>query len=173
MNKQLKSNDRPVLIIQRSIIENFLEVFSFLLFAIFISFFIIIWKSIPDAVPVHFNIYGEIDKWGSKNSLIFLPTILSIIYIFMTILIKYPHKYNYIVRIDEENALRQYKLARILILSIKSEMLIIFLYVEWIIFSGIFQKKILFQNILFFIVTVIFFVAITIGYYMYKSKKLK
>jgi uncharacterized membrane protein len=35
-----------------------------------------IWGSLPAEVPLHFGIDGEPDRWGSKNTLIFLPCIL-------------------------------------------------------------------------------------------------
>ena len=47
-----------------------------------ISIFVIYYLLLPSEVPIHFNIYGEADVWGSKNHLFiiefaFLNTSLS------------------------------------------------------------------------------------------------
>ena len=52
-------------------------------------------------------------------------------YIFLTILNKFPHVYNYIKPITKENAEYQYRCARQLIIMIKAEFMIIFTYIEW------------------------------------------
>lgn len=34
------------------------------------------WKNIPETVPLHYNIYGEVDKTGDKMNLIYLSTFI-------------------------------------------------------------------------------------------------
>ena len=36
---------------------------------------------LPDVVPVHFDIHGEADRWGSKYELLIIPAVLSLIWI--------------------------------------------------------------------------------------------
>ena len=53
-----------------------------------VLYVIITWKNIPDMIPGHYNIAGEIDKYSSKNSIwiliavsythLTLPTILRV-----------------------------------------------------------------------------------------------
>lgn len=46
-----------------------------------------IWSSLPETVPTHWNYKGEIDDWGSKNSLILITFLLSAVtYILFTII---------------------------------------------------------------------------------------
>lgn len=46
-----------------------------------------IWSSLPETVPTHWNYKGEIDDWGSKNSLILITFLLSgVTYILFTII---------------------------------------------------------------------------------------
>ncbi|MER2000695.1 MAG: DUF1648 domain-containing protein, partial [Lysinibacillus sp.] len=45
---------------------------------------IIYWSKLPDTVPIHFNIKGEADGWGSKYTLIILPFIAGGFYAFLT-----------------------------------------------------------------------------------------
>ncbi len=47
------------------------------------------WNTLPEKVPTHFNINGEIDAWGNKNSLIIMILLLPVLtYILMTIVPK-------------------------------------------------------------------------------------
>lgn len=36
------------------------------------------WKYIPAEIPLHYNLYGEADRWGSKNNLWWLLTVIPI-----------------------------------------------------------------------------------------------
>ena len=38
----------------------------------------------PQQIPTHYNAMGEIDSWGSKDIIIFLPEISILLYAFMT-----------------------------------------------------------------------------------------
>lgn len=42
-------------------------------------YLIIIWKSLPDSVPVHWNLEGEIDRYGSKQMLWMVPIMLPLL----------------------------------------------------------------------------------------------
>jgi len=37
------------------------------------------WKDLPDQVPLHWNLNGEIDRWGNKSELIFIPLLLPLL----------------------------------------------------------------------------------------------
>ena len=52
-------------------------------------------------------------------------------YIGLTILNRYPHIFNYPVEITEQNAVRQYEIARSLLCALKAEIVWIFTYIEW------------------------------------------
>ena len=64
---------------------------------------------LPETVPTHFNAKGEADDYGSKFSLISLPLIALVLYLFLFIINKFPHLHNYSVNITEDNALKQYR----------------------------------------------------------------
>jgi hypothetical protein len=48
-----------------------------------------------DVIPVHFNIYGEADGWGNRNTLCVIPLIAVIMYILLSGVEKYYKKFNY------------------------------------------------------------------------------
>lgn len=52
-----------------------------LLFIILLPFVYLayIWKSLPDKVPIHWNIEGEIDGWGNKEELVLVVFLLSVL----------------------------------------------------------------------------------------------
>lgn len=45
-----------------------------------------IWSSLPEKVPLHWNIRGEIDRWGSKSELILIPVLLPLTYVIMRLI---------------------------------------------------------------------------------------
>jgi len=38
-----------------------------------------VWKDLPEKVPMHWNIKGEIDRWGEKQELILIPVLLPLL----------------------------------------------------------------------------------------------
>ena len=45
-----------------------------------------IWKNLPDSVPIHWDIEGDIDRYGDKSELILIPILLPLlIYVIFTI----------------------------------------------------------------------------------------
>jgi len=64
--------------------------------------------SLPNIVPTHFNLSGQVDGCGSKEWFLLLPCITTILFIGLKVLGRYPHKYNYLVTITEKNALKEY-----------------------------------------------------------------
>ena len=95
-----------------------LESFDIILELITLSTLLILWicvfahyASLPEIIPTHFNLQGEIDGTGGKDSIWLLMTITTIIAIGMYVLTKYPHVHNYLVEITEENAAHNYKIS--------------------------------------------------------------
>lgn len=77
------------------------------------------YSQLPDIIPTHYNLAGEVDNTGSKSSLFILPLITTVLYIALTILNRYPHIFNYPGKITPENAYRQYANAVFLVRMVK------------------------------------------------------
>jgi uncharacterized membrane protein len=90
------------------------------------------WNMLPDIVPTHFGISGAPDAWGAKTSLLLLPGIGILIYLSITILGRFPGLYNYPVTITETNYMIQYYLARSLMAWLKTEIIWLFLWLNWL-----------------------------------------
>jgi uncharacterized membrane protein len=99
--------------------------------AILVSVLIIIqfWAVLPDRIPIHFGFSGQPDAWGDKLTIWLLPAVAAIIFAVLTAVSRYPHTFNYSVRITDENARRQYLLARSLLVSLKVEICWLFAFV--------------------------------------------
>lgn len=80
----------------------------------------------PHTVPIHFNLSGQPDGYGSKETLLLIPIIPTIIYLGLTQLNKFPHIYNYTTKITAENAKRQYTIATRMIRILKVSIVLIF-----------------------------------------------
>ena len=55
------------------------EITSLLFVLLSFAYLGVIWKDLPDEVPIHWNSKGEIDQYGSKRTLIILPLVLPLL----------------------------------------------------------------------------------------------
>ncbi len=55
------------------------EWLSLLVVALPFLYLAIVWDDLPDKVPMHWNLKGEIDRYGSKNELWILPIFMSLL----------------------------------------------------------------------------------------------
>lgn len=84
------------------------------------------YSKLPEQIPVHYNVIGEVDSFGGKEHILTLPLVATILFTGLTILNKYPHTFNYPTTITSENAYFQYKKATQLIRFLKLVLAIIF-----------------------------------------------
>ncbi|MFM1878640.1 MAG: hypothetical protein RLZZ241_1506 [Bacteroidota bacterium] len=69
--------------------KNYLKKDGFALILVFIPFVYLglIWDALPDNVPLHWNLQGEVDRWGSKSELWFIPFVTTgLIYILLSVI---------------------------------------------------------------------------------------
>lgn len=48
-----------------------------------------IWNKLPEKVPVHWNIKGEIDRWGDKTELLIIPFLLPLMTYLILLIVPY------------------------------------------------------------------------------------
>ncbi len=85
-----------------------------------------VWSRLPDKVPGHYNLTGEITRWGHKGELLILPIVSTFIFFLLTILEKYPHIHNYPARLNEQNAPHFYAISKKLLNLVKNVCLLLF-----------------------------------------------
>lgn len=71
------------------------KVLPILTLGIGFSFAIIVGSSNVEIIPLHINIHGEVDNYGSKWELFILPAIALLIYLLMWWLERNPQLYNF------------------------------------------------------------------------------
>mgnify|MGYP000288640196 CR=1 FL=1 len=89
------------------------------------------WPELPAAIPKHFGPTGEVDAWGDRSSLYFVLGTNLFLYVMLTIVRRFPHTFNYPVRITADNAQRQYQLAIWYMALLKAQVVWLFVYLEW------------------------------------------
>ncbi|GJD22497.1 hypothetical protein RIVM261_074530 [Rivularia sp. IAM M-261] len=93
------------------------------------------WFVLPDTIPMHFGFDGRPNAWGSKRILWMLPGLALFFYGFLTYLNRTPHKFNYLVPINENNARRQYAIALSMLNWLKVELIWIFAFMQCLMYS--------------------------------------
>ena len=117
---------RPEIKIEKTMSEKFWDMIGYSFFIGSIIFIIYAWGKLPNEVPAHFNMAGEVDRWGSKYELLILPIIGVFSTMMMQALEKFPQAHNYPKRFNEANAEAFYLNSRQLLNVTKNLMLIIF-----------------------------------------------
>lgn len=118
--------NRPEIQLKFSWSDRILEIICGLL--LFLQWFMVIYhfSLLPNIIPTHFNASGEADDFGSKNTIFILPVVATILYLFLTILNRYPHKFNYSAEITSDNVHAHYSLSTKMMRWIKVLIVLIF-----------------------------------------------
>ncbi len=118
--------DRPRIPITPTNADLLLEISGIGLISFALGYIGFHYQDLPEIIPVHFNLSGEINGFGGKETLWLLPAAALFIFIGMSALCRYPHIFNYPVEVTKRNVIRQYKLAIGLIRWLKAEIALLF-----------------------------------------------
>ena len=86
------------------------------------------YSNLSQTIPIHYNVFGEADRFGEKEEIWKPLIVVTIIFIGMTICSKFPHIFNYPLTITKDNELRQYSNATRLLRHFKLVITLIFGY---------------------------------------------
>ncbi len=165
----MTENTRPDIKPEWSLVEKILQIVSVLVLAATAIQLIMAWSTLPQTIPTHFNAAGSPDGWGGKTTLLMLPIFEAAMYIMLTVIERFPKIYNFPVEITEKNALLEYQTARETLVCIKSEMLLIFGYLQWVIVEG--AKTASFSLGLWFVPVFLVIITLTLVYYIARMKR--
>ena len=115
--------------IKNTKIDWFIEMICILLLGGITLYLILSWSTIPDKIPMHFNVAGQVDRWGNKIEIIFMPIVSWLLYGFITVMEQFPQIWNTGVMITEENAYRVYRILKNMIQITKLLVVIMFFYI--------------------------------------------
>ncbi|MBM7660215.1 putative membrane protein [Bacillus mesophilus] len=120
---------RPKLVIPKTKREWIGDLFGYFCYIGSIILLISVWNQLPEKVPGHYNMAGEVDRWGSKWELLILPVVGAFMAIFMQVLEKFPEVHNYPQRFNESNAGQFYLQSRKLLNQVKNICLLLFSFI--------------------------------------------
>ena len=148
-----------------------LEVVALLLFALLWVFSFVAHAALPDIIPTHFNMEGMVDGYGSKLHILSMAGVGTFIYLLLTIVNRYPHKFNYIRDITPENAANQYRRMTKLMRGIKVLLLTIFFVILNMMTRSARHHHIQTNVLLFIAITAVVAVPVFIAFYAGKADK--
>jgi uncharacterized membrane protein len=120
---------RPKMKLNLSPLDNKLELTGKIFLVFMWALTLYIFLKLPTTIPTLFNAWGQADDYGNKLTLLILPILSTIIYFGLTQLNKYPHIFNYMTEITEDNALKQYAIATRMFRFLKLAILVIFSFI--------------------------------------------
>lgn len=81
-------------------------------------FLIVIWGSLPEKIPTHFNTLGEADGYGSPSNLILIFVVMVILSLMLFAITLFPNIWNMPGKITENNSCRAYNYMRSMLCSL-------------------------------------------------------
>ncbi|MBS3992757.1 MAG: DUF1648 domain-containing protein [Bacteroidetes bacterium] len=124
--------NRPIINVPSTETNRFLNWFIVLLLMVYIAYVFTQFNALPDTIPTHFGKDGVADSYGAKKSIWLLPGIALLMSIGLSIASKYPHLFNYPVKVTHENAFRLYSFGIKLIQFTSIYVILLFFYISYV-----------------------------------------
>lgn len=118
---------QPKIKVKKDKLTSILTLLSFLFSILSWVIAIYYYPTLPEQIPSHLDIKGEVDDYGSKVLIFALPFIGLLTVILLNYISTIPHHYNYPIQITKENAKRQYNIASKMISQLAFSISIVFL----------------------------------------------
>ena len=132
--------ERPRIKIEPDKTDKTIRLITLIVVATIIAFSIWLFSNSPEMVPGHFDMKGRITRYDHKITLFIMPAIALLVVGGLSLLLRYPHIFNYPQNITAQNAASMYrkgvKLLRWLALGIA----VLFLFFEYEEYVGIKNK---------------------------------
>ena len=77
------------------------------------------YPSIPDRIPIHYDMHGQCDAMGDKSNLFIVLAIMVGGYILLGLISRYPHRFNYPFEVKESNKLQVYSAAAAMVKALR------------------------------------------------------
>ena len=91
-----------------------------------LAYILIVWRSLPEQIPTHYNFAGEIDGYGGRGALLFMPIFGLVTDLIVAVTGRFPQSWNTGVSVTVLNRVRVYRLARDLLAELRLAMAILF-----------------------------------------------
>ena len=120
--------------------DKFLEWISALALAAVWKTAFIYFPRLPEEIPVHFDLNGHADGYSSKYFIFMLPFIAALIFLLLSYLSRHPENISYPVKIEADNAERQYRIAVRFLRILKLNISVVFMLIIFAVIQTIFMK---------------------------------
>ncbi len=138
---------------------------TWLVVAAMLGFVLLRWPGLPQQVPLHYNLAGEIDRWGSKTEMLLCPAICLAAVLLLSTCLRLPKLWNLPVRPTAENKEQLYSMTKTMLLWLRLEMALVFFYLN--------VSILLLQKIsLWYLPITLGVIFGTLWYYGYKERQL-
>ena len=87
---------------------------------------------LPERIPIHFDVSGHPNAWGSPAIILVLPSTTLIIYLLFTVVTTFPGAFNYPVKVTSMNRDRLQNLALDLMAWLKVEIVTLLTWMQWV-----------------------------------------
>ncbi len=147
-------------------IDRWVNLLAFVAMTILIAMPLYWYDKLPDTIPIHFNMSGQADGFGSKGSIWILPLVGFILYVGLSVLVRYPHHFNYAAQIKSQNAKQQYRSATGLIRFLNLLITAVFAYLSIsTVYTAMGNQEGLGSAFIWVFYSIVF---VTLGYFMTK-----
>ena len=102
---------QPVIKIKLSKSDFLLELAGLMALAGLIVLPLFYYSELPDRIPSHLNAGGQVDSFNGKGVIFLLPVMGVMLYFGLSVLNRYPHIFNYPVKVTADNAVKLYTIA--------------------------------------------------------------
>jgi uncharacterized membrane protein len=160
-------SQRPLIATRQTRITTVLDLIGLIGLIVSLVMTVSAWSSLPDLIPVHFGLNGQPDSWGNKLIVWIFPVVNLVVYSSFLFLRRYPHTFNYPVKITSQNAENQYQIAIDLLNWLKTEFVWLLVCIEWqIIYSSQLNNPVLDIGLLLAFVLPI---VLTVSFSLYRA----
>jgi uncharacterized membrane protein len=161
--------ERPRLKIPYESFDIIIECISIALLLLMWLYVISEYSQMPEIIASHFNAKGEADGFGNKITVWLIPSIATALYLLMFIISRFPHLHNYLVKITEENAYKNYRFSTRMLRIVNLFITSIMMYVAYLIVETANGVQIAFGNS-FLPIIVGFSILLPIALFIYQRK---
>jgi len=121
----------PKIDLQKELIDNILDIAGWISVALLFGVAFYYYGELPEKIPTHFNFKGEPDAWGDRSSIWTMPLLGIILFLFLFFINKFPHQFNFPMKITKENAQKEYRKVTRTMRFVNLGMVLMFLFITW------------------------------------------
>ncbi len=126
-----KNNNRPIIKIEPTVLDKIIDAVALVFLLLMLAMVFQYYPDLPNKIPTHFGINGQVDSVGSKNTILLLPAFAIVLFVLLQVLGRFPHKFNYMVKITPMNAERQYRLGTRIMRFTNLFVMLVFYYINF------------------------------------------